>query len=95
MNEKLVTWASQKHKIVALSTCDVEFMVATNATCQGIWVKRLLSELTHKKISPATLYVDNKSMLDMKKTLYSMEEVSILIQSITSYVNVLKRRSFG
>ncbi|GJU17374.1 hypothetical protein Tco_1145340 [Tanacetum coccineum] len=36
---------TQKQQLVALS-CESEFMAATEALCQALWLKRLLSELT-------------------------------------------------
>lgn len=44
-------------------------MAATNATCQGITIRRLLNELTGKKISPTTLHEENNSMVDLMKNL--------------------------
>nr|GEU57679.1 zinc finger, CCHC-type [Tanacetum cinerariifolium] len=41
-----ITWCTQKQPTVALSSCESEFMAATRATCQALWLKRLLSELT-------------------------------------------------
>lgn len=41
LDESLITWASQKQRCVALSSCDAEFIVATTAACQGIWLHRL------------------------------------------------------
>lgn len=38
LNENLVTRNSQKQKCVALSSRKAEFMAATTATCQGIWI---------------------------------------------------------
>nr|GEU94320.1 hypothetical protein [Tanacetum cinerariifolium] len=38
LKENLVTWGSKKQQCVALSSCEAEFMAATTATCQGIWV---------------------------------------------------------
>ncbi|KAI3510533.1 hypothetical protein L1887_17599 [Cichorium endivia] len=67
LNENLVTWASQKQRSVALSSCEAEFMAATSATCQGIWIRRLLIELTGKTVSPVVLYVDNKSAIELMK----------------------------
>lgn len=67
LDENLITWSSQKQKCVALSSCEAEFMAATSATCQGIWIRRLLGVLTEKIISPMVLYVDNKSALDLMK----------------------------
>lgn len=42
-------------------------MEATMATCQGIWLRRLLTEITGERVAPATLYVDNKYALDLMK----------------------------
>nr|GEX01841.1 hypothetical protein [Tanacetum cinerariifolium] len=41
-----ITWCSQKKTIVALSSCEVEFMAATAAACQAIWLRELLVEVT-------------------------------------------------
>ncbi|KAL7599649.1 hypothetical protein Lser_V15G27294 [Lactuca serriola] len=67
VNENLITWASQKQRCVALSTCEAKFMVATMAACQGIWLRRLISEITGQKMPPIELKVDNKSSLDLMK----------------------------
>lgn len=42
-------------------------MAATIATCQGIWIKRLLSEITSSNIKAPVLYIDNKSALHLAK----------------------------
>nr|GEW82310.1 ribonuclease H-like domain, reverse transcriptase, RNA-dependent DNA polymerase [Tanacetum cinerariifolium] len=49
----------QKQPTVALSLCESEFMAATGAACQALWLKRLLSELTGWKEERITLKVDN------------------------------------
>ncbi|GJV67660.1 uncharacterized mitochondrial protein-like protein [Tanacetum coccineum] len=41
-----ITWFSQKQTTVALSSCEAEFMAATTAVCQGIWLRELLAEVT-------------------------------------------------
>lgn len=46
ISESLVTWCSHKEKIVALSSCEAEFMAATAAAKQALWLRTLLSELT-------------------------------------------------
>ena len=38
LDESLITWVSQKQRCVALSSCEAEFMAATTAVCQGIWL---------------------------------------------------------
>ena len=67
LNDNLVAWTSQKQRCVALSSCEAKFMDATMATCQGIWLHRLLVEITGQNIPPAALYVDNQSALDLMR----------------------------
>nr|GEW03743.1 zinc finger, CCHC-type [Tanacetum cinerariifolium] len=57
--ESPITWCTQKQPIVAFSSCESEFMAATGAACQALWLKRLLSELTRWKEERITLKVDN------------------------------------
>jgi hypothetical protein len=42
LNESLITWNSHKEKTVALSSCKAEFMAATAAAMQGLWLRNLL-----------------------------------------------------
>nr|GEU71554.1 ribonuclease H-like domain, reverse transcriptase, RNA-dependent DNA polymerase [Tanacetum cinerariifolium] len=50
---------SEKQPTVALSSCESEFIAATGAACQALWLKRLLSELTGWEEKRMTLKVDN------------------------------------
>jgi hypothetical protein len=45
LGTSLVTWESQKQRVVALSSCEAEYIASANAACQGIWLSRLLGEL--------------------------------------------------
>ncbi|GKA48520.1 ribonuclease H-like domain, reverse transcriptase, RNA-dependent DNA polymerase [Tanacetum coccineum] len=58
------TWKlREKQPTVALSSCESEFMAATGAACQALWLKRLLSELTGWEEKRITLKVDNVSAI--------------------------------
>nr|GFA62053.1 ribonuclease H-like domain, reverse transcriptase, RNA-dependent DNA polymerase [Tanacetum cinerariifolium] len=57
--ESPITWCTQKQPTMALSSCESEFMAATGAACQALWLKLLLSELTGWKEERITLKVDN------------------------------------
>lgn len=46
LNDSLISWVSQKQRVVALSSCEAEFMAATAAVCQGIWVRNVLRQIT-------------------------------------------------
>lgn len=67
LNESAITWVSQKQKCVALSSCEAEFMAATAAACQGIWLRNILSRITSETVGPVTLYIDNRSAIDLAK----------------------------
>lgn len=67
LNECLVTWVSQKQRCVALSSCEAEFMAATAAACQAIWLRNVLKELTGEQVPPVLIYIDNKSAIDLAK----------------------------
>jgi hypothetical protein len=44
-----VSWQSLKQQVVALSSCEVEYIAATSAATQALWLARLLSELLGRK----------------------------------------------
>ncbi|XP_074366016.1 secreted RxLR effector protein 161-like [Apium graveolens] len=46
LNDNLITWVSQKQRCVALSSCEAEFMAATAAACQAVWLRNLLIQIT-------------------------------------------------
>jgi hypothetical protein len=53
--------------VVALSTCEAEYMTATVAACQGVWLARLLGDLRSKAVECVELNVDNQSALALMK----------------------------
>jgi hypothetical protein len=67
LGSNLVTWVSQKQRVVALSSCEAEYIVSANAACQGIWLSRLLGELLGVQAPKVRLMVDNKSAIALSK----------------------------
>ncbi|KAL8089474.1 hypothetical protein AgCh_039081 [Apium graveolens] len=67
LNNNLITWNSRKQRCVALSSREAEFMAATAASCQAIWLRKLLSQITGFKIPPVKLCIDNKSAIYLAK----------------------------
>ncbi|XP_066159841.1 secreted RxLR effector protein 161-like [Oryza sativa Japonica Group] len=62
-----IAWQSQKQKVVALSSCEAEYIAATGAACLGIWLARLLAEVLGTEPEMAILKVDNKQCIEEKK----------------------------
>jgi len=50
-----ISWQSKRQNIVALSTCEAEFMGQTQATKEAIWLRRLLHELNMGQGQRATI----------------------------------------
>ncbi len=61
-----ISWMSQRQKSVALSTTEAEFIAASEAAKETIWLKRLLSEVTTLVTTPV-LMVDNMSAIKLVK----------------------------
>jgi hypothetical protein len=53
--------------VVALSSCEIEYTVASTASTQALWLVRLLSDLLGKNTGVVELRVDNKSALALAK----------------------------
>ena len=51
--------------MVALSTCEAEYVVAATAACQVVWLRRLLGELTGVEAHPPALMVDNQPTITL------------------------------
>ncbi|XP_061352816.1 uncharacterized mitochondrial protein AtMg00810-like [Gastrolobium bilobum] len=61
----IFSWSSKKQQIVALSSCEAEYMFAVACTCQAIWLKNILNELHQEQEGPIT--VDKKSAISLAK----------------------------
>lgn len=62
-----ITWCSQKQGTVALSSCEAEYMAACAATCQAMWLREMVSEVTGEPARTVVLKVDNTSAIALVK----------------------------
>lgn len=60
-----ISWSSRKQCIVALSSCEAEYMAASYATCQATCIKVLLEELKIMEHRKMKLFVHNKLAIDL------------------------------
>jgi hypothetical protein len=67
LGESPISWQSAKQKVVALSSCEAEYIAAATAACQGVWLARLLSEILDSVMNKPVLRVDNKSTISLVK----------------------------
>jgi hypothetical protein len=69
LGKSVITWQSQKQKVVALSSCEAEYIASATASCQGVWLSRLLAEPRGKNADTITLKIDNQSAIQLSKNL--------------------------
>jgi hypothetical protein len=63
----LVSWQSLKQRVVALPSCEAEYIAATTVVTQAIWMAQLLGELLGREPEVVELKVDGKSALALAR----------------------------
>eukprot|EP00253_Pinus_taeda_P024187 PITA_24187 len=56
-----VSWYNKKQRSVALSSAEAEYMAASLATCEAIWMRKILVGLFGSHLEPTVIYCDNQS----------------------------------
>ncbi|KAI5424381.1 hypothetical protein KIW84_030535 [Lathyrus oleraceus] len=69
LNGGAVSWKSSKQDTVADSTTEVEYIAASSAAKEAVWIKKFISELgiVHNIVDPIGLYCDNNGAIAQAK----------------------------
>jgi hypothetical protein len=59
----MVTWSARQQKTVSLSTCEAEYVAASEAASELKWLRTLLSELEFPQLSATPLLCDNNGSI--------------------------------
>ena len=62
-----VSWASKKQEIVSLSMTKSEYVAATHATKEALWLHSFIGEVLISLDEPITLFSDNQSAIALAK----------------------------
>ena len=62
-----ILWLSLKQKVMALSTCETEYVAVATMACQAVWLRQLLGELTGVEAHPPAMMVDNQPTIALTK----------------------------
>eukprot|EP00253_Pinus_taeda_P016880 PITA_16880 len=62
-----VSWYSRKQRSVALSSIEVEYMAASQAACEAIWMQKILVGLFYQRMDPTVIYCDNQSCIKLSE----------------------------
>ena len=63
----LISWRSCKQRVVALSTCEAEYLSLTESCKDALFLRQILSDLTNNELTPVTLHTDNQGSLALAK----------------------------
>ena len=61
----MISWFSRKQSSVALSTAEAEYIAAFSASCEAIWLRKLMSGLFNLELDTTVILCDNQSCIKM------------------------------
>jgi hypothetical protein len=61
----VIAWSSKKQSTVALSSCEAEYQALCAATCEAIWLRRLLKDAGKEQKNPTSIKSDNQSTIKL------------------------------
>lgn len=62
-----IAWSSKKQATVALSSTEAEYIAVAGATCEAVWLRRILEDLGFRQDGPTVLFFDNMSAINLSK----------------------------
>jgi hypothetical protein len=67
LGDGAATWSSQKQRVIALSSCEAEYITETAAACQAVWLARLLEEMMVTRADTPRIMMDNMLAIALSK----------------------------
>lgn len=62
-----VSWFSKRQEVVSLSTTESEYIAATHAAKEAIWLRQLIAQLFEPIAGPTVIFSDNQSAIALAK----------------------------
>jgi hypothetical protein len=62
-----VTWQSTKQRIMAMSSCEAEYIAAAAGARQGVWLTQLVGDLTGEEAGAPELCINNQLTIALCK----------------------------
>jgi hypothetical protein len=59
----MISWQSRKQSNIALSTTEAEYIDACSASCEAIWLRKLLTGLFDLEMRTTAILCDNQSCI--------------------------------
>eukprot|EP00253_Pinus_taeda_P013042 PITA_13042 len=62
-----ISWYNRKQRPVALGSAESEYIAASQAACEAIWMRKNLVGLFDQRMDPTVIYCDNKSCIKLSE----------------------------
>eukprot|EP00253_Pinus_taeda_P015499 PITA_15499 len=89
LGSAVVSWFSRKQQSIALSSAEAEYMAASLASCETIWLWKMLFGLFGQPLRHSVIYCDNQSCIKLTENLVfhdRSKHIGIKYHFITDYV---------
>jgi len=63
----VVSWYSRKQRLIALGLVEAEYMVASQATCEATWMRKIMVDLFGQQMDSTVIYYDYHSCIKLSK----------------------------
>lgn len=86
-----IAWSSKQQPVVALSSCEAEYIACSHAACEIKWLRNLLLELGYPQRSATTLHCDNNGTIDFTHDPHGhsrMKHIDLRAHYIRNQVNL-------
>jgi hypothetical protein len=65
LGSAMISWQSRKQSSIALSTMEAYYIAACSASCEAIWLRKLLTGLFDLEMKETLILCDNQSFIKM------------------------------
>ena len=67
MGSGVISWFSRNQSYVALSIAEAEYVAACSASCEAVWLWKLLSDLFDLQMDATCIHCDNQSCVKLSE----------------------------
>ena len=92
LGESLLSWSSKQQVVIALSSCEAEYLATTHCTKDVLWFRNFLSEIGFPQSSALTLFCDNQGTISCTHDPHGhtrMKHIDIRAHFIQNCINVI------
>jgi hypothetical protein len=69
LGSAMISWSSRKQGSIAQSTAKTEYIAASDASKEAVWLKKLVSGLFGDKLETTVVHYDNQSCIKLTENL--------------------------